>query len=508
MSIGTFGLSRVVQGAVEGIDKVEARGDRNTRRERTDIQWDQGQEDRNYSLGRRDINDQRSDEEYQKKQDTQAQDEEVRGVMRNYLSTKGKNMDEVAAVFEKYTGIKYSYEVGQDGTYDVTMENDGKKSEPANLSFDEIGQGMEWLRSTSDPYELLKERKANKDATANKKSERAFDMAKLEKEYELKRGLKSTPEGGKNGKSVTAKNKANLAINKELNDIAVQDYGSLFGDQWKFDTTQDKAMRSAQADLAGAYYFSSNDADPSTNSASRAALKDMRKFLTAATAQADADLDEGLIEENGYDNRVADIVEFYTDNAIKKMVPEGESLQRDGGDQQPMSDANTPIPLEAIQQLKADPSDEMKKFFDDTFGPGSADKIINASPMGQEDKASAGVTDGSGGGPSLVREANAGITTKPKEAEPKKKGHAMSRTEKRRAGQKSQKAHRQIAVSEYKNEWVNMDDKEKIAWWAENSSALKAASLRSYKKADKEILAIHSKSRIGRNKPRTRKNKE
>ena len=485
---GGIGLSRVLQGAVEGVDRGMQRRDRATQRERADEQYEQGQEDREYSLSRRALDDARQDKEYQRKTEERERNDAVNRAMNALMRGDVSLTNEV---FNRYSeeGLSIDLQPNDKGTYTHVMDYKGKKTDPKELSIDDIGKGLISFKSDDNPF-VRRAAQAKIDREDKQMgAKRAHEIAKIVKEYELKRGLKSAPEG-KDGKASAARSKANLSINKELNDLAKEDYGTLFGDQWKFDTTRDKALRSAQADLASAYYFSSDDADPSTNRASRSALQDMRKFLSGATRQADAELDEGSIDKNQYDNRVADIIEFYTDDAINKMAPSpGEVLQRGGGEPAPKSEAGTNIPPEAIQQLKADDSEEMRKFFDNTFGPGSANSVLNGGHIDEGDTAEAGVSDNSG--PGLARKDKA-------DDKPKVKKEKYSGQKKRAEMRKDLKARGRTAVSEFKNEWKNLSDEEKIKWFSENASALKYKSQSSHRKAKKEIATIRSKKHFSK----------
>lgn len=494
-----IGLGRMMQGAVEGLDKTEARRDRETQRGREDTQWEQGQEDREYSLTRQTIDDSRSDEQYQIQKDKQTRFKSGNEALRGWMTTG--EIDGINGYMNEYTpeGLDHELTKNEDGTYTAVMKFDGREESKA-ISEQEIGTYMQVLM-TQDPYAKLTEQQNAKKAADVKKEDRAFDMKKLEKEYELKRGIEhikgSYKKDGKGGKGSSSM----PAYQKELADLSKEKYGGSFANgMWSFDSTRKERMSATHADLAGAYYMAG---EGDTNTAHRQASRAMSVMEQRAAEQADAELDEGTIDKKQYELRVADIVDHYTDLTIKKMAPTpGETLQRGGGQPAPKSDTGTEIPLEAIQQLKDDPSDEMKKFFDDTFGPGSADSILGGDEMNPDPTANAGVTGEGGGGPALIREANAAGT--PKEVEKaqqeEEKPTKLSRGQRRREGKESRKAHGKIAVSEYKNEWVNMEDQDKLDWWTDNASALKAASPRSHKKANKEIIEIRNKSKIGRMK--------
>jgi len=175
-------------------------------------------------------------------------------------------------------------------------------------------------------------------------------------------------------------------------------------------------------------------------------------------------------------------------------------LQRGGDQPAPKSNAGTDIPLEAIQQLKSDPSDENKKFFDDMFGPGSSESILGGGEIGEGGTSESDVSGGEDAGVSLIRSAQAGEVEQEKEspAPEVSRKNDFSGQKTRKESKKSMKSYSKIAVSEFKNEWKNMDDSEKIEWFEENGSALKYGSPRGHRKANKEVTAIRRKARFSK----------
>lgn len=483
-----IGLARGLEGAAEGIERTQHRREQEKQRERTDTQFEQGQEDREYMLERREITDERADEQYrvQKKM----QDRAIAGneATRAFMTTG--DLELVNEFLNMYSpaGLNHDVIKNEDGSYSATMEYKGNKETKA-ISEDDIGKAMQ-LYMTSDPYAKLEEQQSLERASAGKAADRAHDMAKIDREWNYRlqqEGIKQKGKDGKDGEGGLDRLRYDLSWQKELNDLAKEDYGSLFGEQWKFDTTQEKAMRSAQANLAGVYFRLMDE--PDTNAASNEAMRKIRKLTVDAQNAADQELDEGQIEKNQYDNRVANIIQSFVDQEIHQLAPKpGEAMERTGEGE------TGQIPQSEIELLRSNPTDKMKSYFDEIYGPGSADKLLsdNQAAVDTDTGETEVVADFS-----LMREAQAGEVTGEEQAEKPKQ--QLSRKQRQERSKMSRKQHGQIALSEYQNEWTNMDDAEKLEWWQENSGALKARSKRLHKKASTDIMEIRKKTAKGRN---------
>jgi len=498
----SIALGRMYQGAVEGLDRTEDRRDRATRRDRADTEFEQGQQDREYRLERRGVEDKRADEQYKIQKDQQERQMAGNEALRDWTSTG--DLTTVNEFMNKYTtkGVDYDIQKDKNGDYVSTMTFNGVASESKVISEDEIGQHMQLLMTT-DPFAALKEQQGLDRASETKKADRAHDMAKIDREWKHRKdveGIKAGAKGeGKDGEASLSRKRYDLSWQKELDDLATKDHGTLFGDQYKFDTTQEKAMKSAQADLGGVYYRLMEK--PDSNSANRRALQEMRKFKAEAENQADTEIDEGQIEEKQRDGRIADIIDTKVDQRITELSPKpGESLQREGGATGETGaggeDSDEARKQQAIELLEKDPSEKNKAAFNKIFGPDEAKKALGGS---------GGDVKGGGSG-GLIKDANAAEMPAPTEPALKRKQEPAQKPEKKKpdySGQKervnirkSQKDHQKIALSEYKNEWKNMSDEEKFDWFAENSGALKAKSERSYRKARKELRQIKSNKRF------------
>jgi len=499
-----FGLSRAIQGAAEGLRGGLDRREQEKEFARRDVAFDQQQEDRDYKLERQGIEDERTDEQYKIKKKMQDRFMDGNEALRDFMLYG--NTESVQNFMNRYSpeGMDHSLAKNEDGSYTASMSFDGR-TESKKVDADDIGKAMQ-LYMTQDPYAKLEEQLKLQAETDTAKLDRAHDISLINKEYDRKEDIEhikgkykvAASKDGSGGNLQDEKHR--LAWQKELDDLATKDYGNLFGDQWKFDTTREKSMKSAQADLAGVYYMKMEPGQEDTNSANRQALSDMRIYQAEAINQADDEMDKGQISRKQYDDRVADIIDQKVNKKINSMAPKPAELQRQGGTQQPAAAGGEP-PDDHKQMLIDSPTDEMKKFFDEAYGPGAADKVLDNQP-GKTGDAGGVSTD-----MSLVRTAEADEVTGEEEAEAPKtermsdadvrKKMETSR-EKRRELNRSRKDHQKIALSEYKNEWNSMSDKEKLAWWSDNSGALKAKSERSWRKAKKEIRQIKSAERFGK----------
>jgi hypothetical protein len=184
--MSVIGLSRIVDGAVDGIDRGMQRRDRNDQRdrqqvqnERQDMEFEQGQQDREYALTRQSINDGRADQDYKVKQEKAARFKGGNEALRSWL-TNG-TIDGINAFAKKYTPEGESYILAKkpDGTHTLTVA--GPKGEQVvHPTKDEIGMAMQYLM-TQDVSKALSDRQSAKSSQAEKKSDRAHDMAKMEK---------------------------------------------------------------------------------------------------------------------------------------------------------------------------------------------------------------------------------------------------------------------------------------------------------------------------------------
>ena len=484
-----YGLSRALQGAAEGVERGTEFLERQKQRERADVQFQQGQEDRDYMLDRRELEDKRADDQYRTQKKMQDRFMAGNDALRNFMTTG--DLDTVNEFLNMYSpqGLEHTVKRNEDGTYEATMDYQGK-SETKTVSEDDIGTAMQ-LYMTTDPYAKLEEQIKTEQAAETKKGDRAHDMAKIDKEYGYKMDIERIKQkGDPDGTKGTSLARHKLSVQKELNDLSKEDYGTLFGDQWKFDTTREKSMRAAQADLSNVYYWLMDE--PDTNAAHRQSLKEMRQYMTDAQNQADIELDEGQLDKKEYDNRVADIIDLFVDQRIGQLAPKPGQLQRQDETQQGGGQGQAPIPEGAIKLLRENKdNEEYRRAFDEKYGEGAVDRVLNAGDQAAVEEGGVS-TDAS-----LIRTAEADEVTGEEEAEAPKtqrktSSEGQTPQQKRAEMRKSRKDHQKIALSEYKNEWKNMSDKEKVAWFAENSGALKAKSQRSWRKAKAEIRRITS----------------
>lgn len=501
-----YGLSRALEGAAEGLQKGLDRREQEKEFARRDIEFQQGQEDRDYMMERREVEDTRADDQYRIQKGMQQRFNAGNEALRDFMLYG--NVDSVQKFMNTYSpdGMEHKLEKNPDGSYQATMSYEGR-TDSKTVDADDIGTAMQ-IYMTSDPYAKLEERIATERASATAKLDREHDKALITQEYDrkediehIKGGYKVAAAKGDGSGPTLQREKHRLQWQKELDDLATKDYGTMFGDQWKFDTTREKSMKSAQADLAGVYYMKMEPGQEDTNAANRQALADMRIFQAEAVNQADEEMDKGSISRKQYDNRVADIIDQKVDKKISSMAPKPAELQRQGQDaSQNQTQGRAPIPEGAMKMLRDNKDNEdIRKAFDEKYGPGSADKVLGAPDQSSD---GAAVTNASpvrtAEADTLTgeEEAEAPKTKRPSEQEVRKK-IAVSQ-EKRTELRRSRKDHQKIALSEYKNEWKQMSDKEKLAWWSDNAGALKAKSERSWRKAKKEIRQIKSAERFGK----------
>lgn len=498
-----YGLSRALEGAAEGLQKGLDRREQEKEFARRDIEFQQGQEDRDYTLERREVEDTRADDQYRIQKGMQQRFNAGNEALRDFMLYG--NTDSVQKFMNTYSpdGMEHKLEKNPDGTYKATMSYDGRTDSKV-VDADDIGTAMQ-IYMTSDPYAKLEERIAADLATDTAKLDREHDKALIAQEYDrkediehIKGGYKVAAAKGDGSGPTLQREKHRLQWQKELDDLATKDYGTMFGDQWKFDTTREKSMKSAQADLAGVYYMKMEPGQEDTNAANRQALADMRIFQAEAVNQADEEMDKGTISRKQYDNRVADIIDLKVNKKINSMAPKPMDRQGQAAPQQGGGQSGYPQPTDTDIQLLRDSGgdDQTKQFFDDVYGPGAADRILEGKPQAQTDTTEGGATADF----SLMREAQAGEANDEKTGEEEaEEVPKMTRQEKREEGRRSRKDHQKIAMSEYKYEWRNMSDEEKLSWWAENSGALKAKSPRSHRKAQNEIRKIQKAKAKGRN---------
>lgn len=312
-----YGLSRAISGAVEGMDRTEARRDRASNREHQALQreretevYDQGQDDREYALRRRDIETDRSDNEYQRLEGNRQRKIKVNDALKGWMMDG--DLQVVTDVANEYgvEGVEYEITKNDDGSYTRKMTGpDGTKEEIVDE--DAIGQGLMMFNDDDFAGSLRGQQQ--------KTSERKHDMAKLEKEYELKRGVEHVKGSYKEGGGLSRTGKSLPAYSKELARLSGERYGGkLANGEWTFDTQRKKGKAAAHSDLASAYYLSG---DGDTNAAHRHAGRAVIQFEDRAIMQADQELDDGTIEKDKYEARVVELVDSYTDLVIGRMTP-------------------------------------------------------------------------------------------------------------------------------------------------------------------------------------------
>jgi hypothetical protein len=368
-----FGLSRAVSGAVEGMNQTEARRDRASNREYQDVQrerqttqFDQGQEDREFALRRQDIETARNDEQYKVQKDAQDRQKAGGEALRAYMTTG--DVKALEGFANQYTteGITHEFTKNDDGTYTFSIDNNGKK-ESKIATADDMGSYAQYLLA-KDPYAEMKGQQGLKREAAATKSERKHDMALLEKEYGLKRGVEHVKgkykEGGKDGK-VSDHSKVNIAWAKTK-------YGGQFANgAWSFDNDTDRKAEIA-ANLADTYYLTGSDA----TTAQREAGQAIAQMEAKATEVAKTELDEGGIDEKGYDARVIELMNAYTDAVIKSKAPKPGDMSgaedQAGGQKvkdKPVGQPGSGIPSanEYIEDVVNDPPPESSGMTEDEF---------------------------------------------------------------------------------------------------------------------------------------------
>lgn len=345
-----YGLARAFEGGVQGWKEGEARRDRATQRERSDVQFEQGQEDREYKLRRQDIETARSDEQYKVQKDAQDRFRAGSEAMRGWMTSGDiEGLNEFA---NKYTrdGVDHQLSKNDDGTYSYTMSVDGKSGESKNVTEDEIGTYTQLLMS-QDPYAEMKEQQGLKREAAETASERKHDLAKITHEYALKRGLKSTAEGGEGDGKGGKRDKAITADNKQQAKLSKDYYGTVYDGMFQFDTNSKKRLSATHSTLADAYRMTG---DGNTNTAHDRAARAMAQMEEMAIKQADEELDSGEIEEKDKEGRVSNLISSYADTVIKRMAPKpGDILGREGdpGGGQKVKDKPTGQPGSGIPSV-------------------------------------------------------------------------------------------------------------------------------------------------------------
>jgi len=482
-----YGLSRALQGAVQGMDATEARRDRATdreytglKRERETTQFDQSQQDRQFALGRRDIETERGDKEYQRLESNRMRKIAVNDAVKAW-QMKG-DLTGLNAVANEYTpeGVDIQITANKDGTYTMTSTGGGKTESEV---LDENKLGSYAMMLNDDDFV------ASMQGQAEKEGDRAHDMAKIDRKgaWDAKvKGIGATGTG-------SAGSKEQRMLVSQGNKTLSEQYGGNFdGMTWFPDPANKDEGLVAKAILSGKIYSGTND----SNAAALQAVNEVKAVVAAAESQINEEIKAGTLKKDKSKERRSQLIRQFGNEAagrygtsIEEQEKGGPALGREApaGDGKPETGGGaTP---EFVDWLKKNDTPENRKSFNGKFGDGEAEKALGDS------KQSGGKSD-----VSLIKGANAsdGKQEQPKEVPSLKP--VSSRQTRAKEGKKSFKQHQSIALSEYESEWETMSSKEKLTWWTENSKALQAKSPRKHRKAQKEVREIRSKSDRGRNK--------
>jgi hypothetical protein len=340
-----LGMASMLQGAVHGIDKGMQRRDiqqerdyTQLQRQREGVQWDQGQQDRAHSLERQGVMEGRDDEAYKLAKFDDERRRAVADSLREWMTTG--DTEKVVETANKFApgGNTYAIRKNKDGTLTATItDKDGNSTEKV-VSEDDIGTFMHTL-TTIDPGKALQEQITLKRSAKAQAADNAFNMRKLEREYELKTQLERTKagleDGGDSGTKLS-KGKTPEYV-KFFDSKAGKTYGTLSNGGWTFDSTRKQRMYGTHPELAGATFLAGmGQIDEATAWTTSSQL--MSKFEYEAEQQAEIEKDKGQISDKQVETRIADIIDMKVSEEINRLAPkpgqgEAQSLERQSGQQ-------------------------------------------------------------------------------------------------------------------------------------------------------------------------------
>lgn len=331
MSLGTAAM---IQGLSRGLDDVQERRNRDEdrtyelkRRERDDTQWEQGQEDRAYTVGRRKVTDQRADEQYDIQREQQEFTREFDDAMRRYVMSDGADYQGLQDFYNnKYPNQgKVMMRREADGTFTIQFQRpDGTSEVQEGLSFDQVGELAMGMR---DPNQWMQARRAAAAATAERKGKHQ-DAVALER---VKGEEKRKTEGFKAGLPGTADGKV-PEHSKVLATRAKEYYGGTFANgMWSFEAGKE-TKAAVHADLAERLYLAMPPEKRSTNTAHLRAARVMKDIETQAEKIADDEVKAGRISKRDREERVEQLTREFGEQVKAELETRSgaQTLDREG----------------------------------------------------------------------------------------------------------------------------------------------------------------------------------
>jgi len=307
--MGSYSFGLALRGANAGLQAAKQQGRADEDYNYTRLQREQGQEDRTHRLQRQDITEGRDDEDYNRRKEAADRYREGSEALRQLMLGNPQAAGDYATKWSG-TGGKFNISKGDDGKYHIKIDEKGKIIDQ-KADLDTIGMTIQYLMS-QDPSKRLDKARDERVAANTKANENQFALDKMDREYELKGQLEKEKMGAE-GKVAPYR--------KQLYNMSRDAYGATFANgSWSFGDANKESNAAARADLATSIYESGVK---DTNSANNTASKLMKQYTTQAENYADKEEQEGKIDIDQRDERVAELIRWQVDKKIARM--RGES---------------------------------------------------------------------------------------------------------------------------------------------------------------------------------------